>query len=134
MADDISLRRMEIDPWLARATARRPDTVAPEAPEGRLTYRELLMAATRGAARLVSRGAAPGDRVAITLPPGRAFVVAFHGCLLLRSPAMPVDPRLRERERKDLLRGAEFLVNTPLAEDGGAPFNVVEPHRDEIAL
>ena len=92
------------------------------------------MAATRGAARLVSRGAAPGDRVAITLPAGRAFVVAFHACLLLRTPAMPVDPRLGERERKDLLRGAEFLVNTPLAEDGGAPFNIGEPREDEIAL
>src|SRR4051794_28368505 len=134
MADDISLRRMEIDPWLARATARRPDTVALETPEERLTYRELLMAATRGAARLVSRGAAPGDRVAITLPAGRAFVVAFHACLLLRTPAMPVDPRLGERERKDLLRAAEFLVNTPLAEDGGAPFNIGEPREDEVAL
>ena len=107
---------MEIDPWLARATARRPEAVALETPEERLTYRELLMAATRGAARLVGRGAAPGDRVAITLPAGRAFVVAFHACLLLRTPAMPVDPRLGERERKDLLRGAEFLVNTPLAD------------------
>src|SRR4051794_2588143 len=134
MADDISLRRMEIDPWLARATARRPDTVALETPEERLTYRELLMAATRGAARLVSRGAAPGDRVAITLPAGRAFVVAFHACLLLRTPAMPVDPRLGERERKALLRAAEFLVNTPLAEDGGAPFNIGEPREDEVAL
>src|SRR3954465_13735374 len=62
MADDISLRRMEIDPWLARATARRPEAVALETPEERLTYRELLMAATRAAARLVSRGAAPGGR------------------------------------------------------------------------
>src|SRR4051812_10388012 len=134
MADDISLRRMEIDPWLARATARRPEAVALETPEERLTYRELLMAATRGAGRLVGRGAAPGDRVAITLPAGRAFVVAFHACLLLRTPAMPVDPRLGERERKDLLRGAEFLVNMPLAEDGGAPFNVAEPDSDEVAL
>ena len=56
-------------------------------------------------------------------------MVAFHACLLLRAPAMPVDPRLGERERKDLLRGAEVLVNTPLAEDGGAPFNVGEPRR-----
>ena len=36
---------MEIDPWLARATARRPETLALETPDGRLTYRELLMAA-----------------------------------------------------------------------------------------
>src|SRR4051794_5820042 len=134
MADDISLRRMEIDPWLARATARRPDTVALETPEERLTYRELLMAATRGAGRLVLRGAEPGDRVGIALPPGRAFVVAVHACLLLRAPAMPVDLRLSERERKDLLRGAEVLLADPLAEDGGAPFNVAEPDEAEPAL
>ncbi len=125
---------MEIDPWLARATARRPEAVALETPEGRLTYRELLMAATRAAGRLVLRGAGPGDRVALTLPPGRDFVVALHACLLLRAPAMPIDPRLGERERKQLTGAVEVLVNTPLPEDGGAPFSVREPDEGEIAL
>src|SRR4051794_27824359 len=130
----ISLQAVEIDPWLARATARRPDAVALETPAERLTYQELLMAATRGAGRLVLRGAAPGDRVGIALPPGRAFVVAVHACLLLRAPAMPVDLRLAERERKDLLRGVEVLLANPLAEDGGAPFGVTEPDERETAL
>jgi O-succinylbenzoic acid--CoA ligase len=125
---------VEIDPWLARATARRPEAVALETPDGRLTYRELLLAATRGAARLVGRGAVAGDRIALTLPPGRDFVVAVHACLLLRAPAVPVDPRLGERERKDLVREAAFLVSRPLAEDGGAPFSVGEPREDEVAL
>ena len=125
---------MEIDPWLARAAARRPEAVALETPEQRLTYRELLMAATRAAGRLVLRGADPGDRVALTLPAGRDFVVAFHACLLLRAPAMPVDARLGARERKELLRGAEVVVSTPLPEDGGAPFRVREPDEEEIAL
>ncbi len=53
---------MEIDPWLARATARRPETVALETPDARLTYRELLMAATRAAAG--SCCAAPGRATA----------------------------------------------------------------------
>jgi o-succinylbenzoate---CoA ligase len=125
---------VDIDPWLARAAARRPEAVALETPEETLTYRELLMAATRGAARLVSRGAAAGDKIAITLPAGRDFVVAFHACLLLRAPALPVDPRLGERERKDLLRGAEFLVSSSLPQDGGAPFNVAEPAEEDLAL
>jgi O-succinylbenzoic acid--CoA ligase len=125
---------VDIDPWLARATARRPEAVALETPEERLTYRELLLAATRGAGRLVGRGAVTGDRVAITLPAGRAFVVAVHACLLLRTPAMPIDPRLGERERKALLRDAEFLLSSPLADDGGAPFNFGEPGEGEIAL
>jgi O-succinylbenzoic acid--CoA ligase len=125
---------VDIDPWLARAAARRPDTVALETPEERLTYRELLMAATRGASRLVLRGAEPGDKVAIVLPAGRAFVVAVHACLTLRAPAMPVDPRLGERERADLVRGIPVFVADPLAEDGGAPFHAEEPKEREVAL
>ncbi len=125
---------MEIDPWLARAPARRPQSVALETPEERLTYEELLLAATRAAGRLVLRGTRPGDRVGIALPVGRAFVVAVHACLLLRAPAMPVDLRLSERERKELLRGVEVLVGTPLPEDGGAPFHMSEPDEAEPAL
>jgi O-succinylbenzoic acid--CoA ligase len=125
---------VEIDPWLARATARRPEVVALETPDARLTYRELLMAATRAAGRLVLRGATPGDRVALTLPAGRHFAVALHACLLLRAPALPIDPRLGERERKQLASEAEVLVTQALPEDGGAPFSVGEPHADEVAL
>ena len=125
---------MDIDPWLARATARRPDAVALETPDEQLTYRELLMVATRAASRLVLRGAGPGDRVALTLPAGRDFVVAFHACLLLRAPAMPIDPRLGARERSDLARRAEAVVSSSLAEEGGAPFSMREPDEDEVAL
>src|SRR3954469_1202411 len=102
----ISLQAVEIDPWLARATARRPDAMALETPEERLTYRELLMAATRGAGRLVLRGAEPGDRVGIALPPGRAFVVAVHACLLLRArgPPPPAAARPRHARRPAALR------------------------------
>ena len=125
---------MEIDPWLARAAARRPDAVALETPEGRLTYQELLLAVTRGASRLVLRGAEPGDRVAIVLPASRAFVVAIHACLVLRAPAMPIDPRLSERERADLTRGVPVFLADPLAEDGGAPFHAQDPSEREVAL
>jgi O-succinylbenzoic acid--CoA ligase len=125
---------MEIGSWLARAAARRPDGVALETPEERLSYHDLLLAATRAASRLVLRGAGPGDRVGIALPPGRPFVVAAHACFLLRAPAMPVDLRLAEREREELLRGAEVLVATPLAEEGGAPFHMADPEEHEPAL
>jgi O-succinylbenzoic acid--CoA ligase len=124
---------MRIGPWLARAAARRPDGVALETPEERLTYHELLLAAIRAAGRLVQRGAGPGDRVGIALPPGRPFVVTVHGCLLLRAAAMPIDLRLSERERGELMRGTEVLVSQPLAE-GGSPFNIVDPDEDQLAL
>jgi O-succinylbenzoic acid--CoA ligase len=125
---------MEIGPWLARAAARRPDGVALQTPDERLTYHDLLLAATRGAGQLVQRGARPGDRVGIALPPGRPFVVAAHACLLLRAPAMPVDLRLAERERAELLRGAEVRVSRPLLEEAGSPFKIAEPDEDELAL
>ena len=71
-------------------------TFALETPEERLTYRELLMAATR----VVPSAAAPRPATAwrSRRPPGRPFVDAFHACLLLRTPAMLIDPRLGERE------------------------------------
>jgi o-succinylbenzoate---CoA ligase len=125
---------VELGPWLARAAARHHDGIALETPDERLTYHELLLAATRAAGRLVLRGARPGDRVGIALPPGRPFVVAVHACLLLRAPAMPVDLRLSERERGELLSGAEVVVSSPLPEDGGAPFHISEPDEGALAL
>ena len=126
---------MQLDRWLTRSALRHPDRVALETPDARMTYRELLLAGTRAAARLLDRGAYPGDRVAIALPPGQPFVVALHGCLLLRAPAMPIDVRLSAGERAELLRGGvEVLVSQPLAESGGAPFDVSDPDERELAL
>jgi o-succinylbenzoate---CoA ligase len=75
-----------MDPWLERAAALRPDRTAVEAPDGSLTYAELL-----DAARQVD--VEPGERVAIALPPGLDFVVTLHACLLKGAAAMPVDLR-----------------------------------------
>ena len=47
---------------------------------------------------------------------------------------MPIDLRLGERERAELLRGVEVLVSQPLAEEGGAPFHIADPDEDELAL
>jgi O-succinylbenzoic acid--CoA ligase len=85
---------MSREQWLVRAAARRPDRVAVEAGDERLTYAELL-----DRARAAAEGLEPGRRVALTEPAGLDFVVALHGCLLAGAAAMPVDPRLRESER-----------------------------------
>ena len=94
---------MRIDPWLPRAAARRPGRVAVEAPEGALTYAELLERARRA-----------GATVPIEHPPGLDFAVALHGCLLAGVPAVPVDPRLGERERAALSTAgdAALVVHT----------------------
>src|SRR5215217_6982059 len=78
---------MSIDPWLPRAAAMRPGRVAIEAPEGSLTYAELL---ARAASDI-----APGTRVALEGPPSLDFVVRLHAILLAGAVAVPVDHRLR---------------------------------------
>src|SRR5918998_3368919 len=110
MRPKASLSPVPIDPWLPRAAALRPDRVALEAPEGSLTYAELL-----DRARL---DVAAGSRVALALPPGLEFAVALHAVLLARAVAVPVDPRLGPREQDALLAGADHVVDGPVS---GAP-------------
>jgi O-succinylbenzoic acid--CoA ligase len=81
--------------WLEQAAARRPDRVAIEAADGRLTYADLL-----AAAREEARGL--GGRVEIDARPGLEFVVQLHACLLAGARAVPVDPRLQAAERARL--------------------------------
>src|SRR5215210_4960735 len=86
---------MPIDPWLPRAAAQHPDRVALEAPEGELTYAQLLESARIDVA--------PGSRVGIAHPPGLDFAVTLHACLVARTVAVPIDVRLADPERKALL-------------------------------
>ena len=115
---------MPIDPWLPRAAAQRPERIALEAPEGALTYAQLL-----AAARI---DVAPGGRVALALAPGLEFAVALHACLLARAAAMPVDPRLGEAERAALLASADLVVDGPLPGCGAAA--PVAPDDGDTAL
>jgi O-succinylbenzoic acid--CoA ligase len=126
MGAETSLRPVPIRPWLPRAAALRPERVALEAPEGSLTYAQLL-----AAARL---DVAPGSRVALALPPGLDLAVALHACLLARAAAMPVDPRLAPAEREALLAAADALVDAPLAPGGGAASGFEAPRDDDVAL
>jgi O-succinylbenzoic acid--CoA ligase len=92
-----------MEPWLERAAAMRPDVVAVETADGALTYAELLARA---------RSVAPGvrGRVAIVLPPGLDFAVALHACLLAGAAAMPVDPRLGDREQEAQISSADTVI------------------------
>jgi O-succinylbenzoic acid--CoA ligase len=97
---------MDARAWLPRAAARRPDAIALETAELRWTYAELL-----------ERAAAAEPAAAIALPPGPDFVVALHACVLRGVPAVPVDPRLGEREQAAIRRaatppGALMVVHT----------------------
>jgi o-succinylbenzoate---CoA ligase len=109
-----------MEPWLERAAALRPDRSAVEARDGTRTYGQLLDGARAAAGALAARGVEHGDRVAIALPAGIAFVETLHGCLLLGAAAMPVDLRLAARERAALLATAATVVDEPL--EGAGPF------------
>jgi o-succinylbenzoate---CoA ligase len=109
---------MVVEGWLGRAANARPSQTALETPAGSWSYAELLAAARAGAQELSERGARPGQRVAITLPPGLAFAQALHACLLLGAVAVPVDPRASAAERALLSGDRALLVDSPL---GGFP-------------
>jgi O-succinylbenzoic acid--CoA ligase len=86
---------MVVEPWLERAAALRPDRTAVEAPDGRLTYAELLTAA-----RETARGL--NGRVEIDAQRNLEFAVRLHACLLAGARAVPIDPRLQTPERAAL--------------------------------
>src|SRR5665213_70800 len=111
---------MIVEGWLSRAAAARPGGVALETPHGSLSYAELLAGACSGAAELAARGARPGQRVAIALPPGPVFAQALHACLLLGAVAVPVDLRLLPAERELVTAGAAVLVEEPLSFEEGS--------------
>ena len=108
---------MVVEGWLARAAATRPHHEAMQTPTGDWSYAELHAAARRGSTELVARGARPGERVAIALPPGLAFAQALHACFLLGAVAVPIDVRSPPRERSLLARDATVFLEEPL---GGA--------------
>jgi O-succinylbenzoic acid--CoA ligase len=70
-----------MEPWLERAAAVQPDRIAVEAPDGSLTYAELLDRA--------GRVGLEGDVVPIAPAPGLEFAVTLHACLLRGIAAMP---------------------------------------------
>jgi O-succinylbenzoic acid--CoA ligase len=110
MRRQATLTPVLVDAWLPRAAARRPERAAVNA----IGYAELEREATRGARRLAARGVRPGDRVGVELPPGEAFCVALHACLLLGAVVVPIDVRLGAEERLAVARGAVTVVDAPL--------------------
>ncbi len=106
---------MLVEGWLTRAASAHPARTALDTPNGSWSYAELHAAARLGARELRARGARPGERVAIALPPGLAFAQTLHACLLLGAVAVPVDLRLAPSERARIADGAAVLVDVPLS-------------------
>jgi len=125
---------MVIEGWLDRAASRAPERIALETPAVSWTYAELAGLARLGAQQLAERGAGPGERVAIALPPGADFVVALHSCLALGAVAVPVDLRLAAGEQERITAGAAVLLDEPLPTEGGWAWPAVRHDLDAPAL
>ncbi|MGY4712885.1 amino acid adenylation domain-containing protein, partial [Mycolicibacterium sp. CBM1] len=107
------------------AAARSPESIAsmfatqaagtPDAPavtfEGAsLTYRELDAAADRAARVLASRGARPGQRVALLLPRSADAIVAMVAVVKTGAAYVPIDPSVPEARRQFVLGDAKPIA------------------------
>src|SRR4051812_43243160 len=99
-----------------------------------MTYSQLEREAVRAARRLAGRGVRAGDRVGIELPPGDAFCVALHACLLIGAVAVPIDTRLGPDERMAVAREVASVVDGPL-DDSEADVRIARWHDlDTVAV
>ena len=76
----------------------------------RLSYDVLGDGVSRAASVLLKRDLAEGDRVAIMLPDGIPWVIAFLGTIWAGGVAVPVNPRIPSDEWKFILGEAGFRV------------------------
>jgi O-succinylbenzoic acid--CoA ligase len=110
---------MDLDPWLPRAAALRPDHPALIDADGApTTYAELHAEAKDAAAVLAAAGIGRGDRVALAMPAGVSFLVALHATLMLGAAIVPIDLRLTAQEQAQRTRDAKLTVTEPLHRSG----------------
>ncbi|GMA39517.1 long-chain-fatty-acid--CoA ligase [Mobilicoccus caccae] len=100
---------------LARTAAERPDVVALKHDDDLWSFARLADASARFAAHLRSRGVAPGDRVALSLPNIPAFAVVYYGALSVGAVIVPMNPLFKPREVTFYLQdaGVRLLVCLP---------------------
>jgi long-chain acyl-CoA synthetase len=103
--------------------------------DGRVTYSGLWERAARVAGGLRAAGVARGDRVAIRLPNGNDWVLAFFGTLLAGGVVVPVNTRLAEPEVAYILEdsGAAVVISAGEPLPDGEPVVVDDQGHDEVA-
>src|SRR5689334_15129560 len=114
---------------LLDAERRWPDADALVEDGEVLTHEQAAAAARRVARRLLARGVRPGDRIALALPNGWRYAVAYSGVQLTGATAVLVNTRFTPPEIEYVLAdcGASYtVVNAQTAP--GVP--LVCPHWD----
>ncbi|HEX4396094.1 MAG TPA: AMP-binding protein [Trebonia sp.] len=133
------LRLTGISPHLAalvRATVRRSprtEAIADLGTARRLSYAGLWDGASRVAGGLLAAGVRPGDRVAIRLPNGADWCLAFLGATLAGAIPVPVNTRLTPAEVEFIVRdsGASAVLDGRLPD--GPPAAPADPDSEASA-
>jgi long-chain acyl-CoA synthetase len=119
---------------MLRATVERhPEGLAvAQIGGGQVTYRELWERAARVAGGLRAEGVGRGDRVALRLPNGLDWVLAFWGSQLAGAVVVPVNTRFKDAEAQYVIddSGASFTFGE-LPE--GEPTSVDDLRPDDLA-
>jgi acyl-coenzyme A synthetase/AMP-(fatty) acid ligase/rubrerythrin len=120
---------------LAHADSDRP---ALECGDQQLSYRELRERVACAAGVWRDRGLKPGDRVAIKLPDGLDWVIAFLGTIWAGGVAVAVNPQIPAPEWQYILEEAGFnVIVAETADDTPAPWKervvLVEEGRQAVA-
>ncbi len=99
------------------------------APVAAFTYGALADAARKAAQALIERDVMPGDRVALMLPTGGDFFIAFFAILYAGAVPVPIYPPMRLSQLEEHLRrqavilrnaGARMLITVPEARGAAA--------------
>ena len=110
---------------LARASAARPDAVALDFGDERLTYGQVATASDRLAAALVDRGVGPGDRVGLLVPKQPAAIVAMHAVLKAGAAYVPLDAESPAPRLARIVTSADLAMLLAVASAG--------PRLDDLA-
>jgi acyl-CoA synthetase (AMP-forming)/AMP-acid ligase II len=119
----------------ADTVAAHPDrTAVVELGGGTATYRELWDRALRVAGGLRAAGVGPGDRVAVGLPNGLAWMLGFWGAQLAGAVVVPLNTRLAPAETAFVLQdsGAAVVVDSVDLPDGD-PVEPADPAPGDVA-
>src|SRR5215471_5718692 len=105
-------RAATVGSLLLQSAERWPDGEALVEGETVLTHGQAAAAAGQVARRLLARGVRPGDRIALALPNGWRYAVAYYGIQLSGAVAVLVNTRFAPPEIEYVLAdsGASFVV------------------------
>ena len=100
-----------------------------------VSYDDLWRKSVAVASELAAHGVTPGDRVALVLPNGEAFVAAYFGALRLGAIVVPLNPLLSAREIDERVeRAAPRVVIDSAVEGSGTAPDPAERADDDPAV